>query len=77
LAGVLAFLGEFELDTQDLDTRWKTIESQIEEVIENSGELQVMIDNIRKSKVRGTWQDMKKSIKGEKVIDLTNFLPPR
>ena len=77
LAGVLAFLGGFELDTQDLETRWKTIESQIEEVIENSGELQVMIDNIRKAKVRGTRQNMKKSIKGEKVIDLTNFLPPR
>ena len=77
LAGVLAFLGEFELDTQDLETRWKTIESQIEEVIENSGELQAMIDNIRKAKMRGTWQDLKKSIKGEKVIDLTDFLPPR
>jgi proteasome assembly chaperone (PAC2) family protein len=77
LAGVLAFLGEFELDTQDLETRWKTIESQIEEVIENSGELQAMIDNIRKAKVRGTWQDLKKSVKGEKVIDLTDFLPQR
>ena len=77
LAGVLAFLGEFELDTQDLEARWKTIESQIEEVIENSGELQAMIDNIRKAKMRGTWQDLKKSIKGEKVIDLTDFLPPR
>jgi prefoldin subunit 5 len=73
----LAFLGGFKLDTQDLEARWKTIESQIEEVIENSGELQVMIDNIRKAKVRGTWQDLKKSAKGEKVIDLTDFLPPR
>jgi proteasome assembly chaperone (PAC2) family protein len=77
LAGVLSFLGEFELDTQDLETRWKTIESQIGEVIQNSSELQTMIDNIRKAKVRGTWQDLKKSTKGEKVIDLSDFLPPR
>jgi proteasome assembly chaperone (PAC2) family protein len=77
LAGVLAFLCEFELDTQDIEMRWKTIESQIEEVIENSGELQAMIDNIRKAKVRGTWQDLKKSVKDEKVIDLTDFLLPR
>jgi len=77
LAGVLSFIGEFELDTQDLETRWKTIESQIGEVIENSSELQTMIDNIRKAKVRGTWQDLKKSTKGEKVIDLSDFLPPR
>lgn len=77
LAGVLSFLGEFELDTQDLEKRWKAIESQIEKIIENSSELQTMIDNIRKAKVRGTWQDLKKSAKGEKVIDLTDFLPPR
>jgi UDP-N-acetylglucosamine:LPS N-acetylglucosamine transferase len=73
----LAFLGGFALDTQDLETRWKTIEGQIEEVVENSNELQAMIDNIRKAKVRGTRQNMKKLTKGEKVIDLTNFLPPR
>jgi len=77
LAGVLSFLGEFELDTQDLEMRWKAIESQIGEVIENSSELQAMVDNIRKAKVRGTWQDLKKSTKGEKVIDLSDFLPPR
>jgi len=77
LADVLSFLGEFELDTQDLEMRWKAIESQIGEVIENSSELQAMVDNIRKAKVRGTWQDLKKSTKGEKVIDLSDFLPPR
>ncbi|MEJ2656348.1 MAG: PAC2 family protein [Desulfobacterales bacterium] len=77
LAGVLSFLGGFELDTQDLEARWKSVESQIEKIIENSSELQAMIDNIRKAKVRGTWQNLKKSSKGEKVIDLTDFLPPR
>jgi len=77
LAGVLSFLGEFELDTKDLDMRWKVIESQIGEVIENSSELKAMIENIRKAKVQGTWQDLKKSNKSEKVIDLSDFLPPR
>ncbi len=55
LANVLSFLGEFELDTQDLENRWKALESQIGTLIENSGELQTMIDEIRKAKVRGTW----------------------
>jgi proteasome assembly chaperone (PAC2) family protein len=77
LAAVLAYLGEFDLDTQDLENRWKAIEIQIEEIVKNSGEIQAMIDNIRKAKVRGIWQGMKKSTKGEKVIDLTDFLPPR
>ncbi len=77
LAGVLSFLGEFELDIQDLELQWKGIEIQIEKIIENSSELQVMIDNIRKAKVRGTWQDLKRSTRGEKVIDLADFLPLR
>jgi hypothetical protein len=65
------------MDTQDLETRWEAIETQIGEIAENSSELQTMIDNIRKAKVRGIWQDLRKSTKGEKVIDLTDFLPPR
>jgi proteasome assembly chaperone (PAC2) family protein len=77
LAGVLSFLCKFEMDTQDLETRWEAIETQIGEIAENSSELQTMIDNIRKAKVRGIWQDLRKSTKGEKVIDLTDFLPPR
>ncbi|MBW2490601.1 MAG: PAC2 family protein [Deltaproteobacteria bacterium] len=77
LADVLSFLGEFELDIQDLELQWKGIEIQIEKIIENSSELQVMIDNIRKAKVRGTWQDLKRSTRGEKVIDLADFLPLR
>ncbi|MBW2406170.1 MAG: PAC2 family protein [Deltaproteobacteria bacterium] len=77
LAGVLSFLGEFELDIQDLELQWKGIEIQIEKIIENSSELQVMIDNICKAKVRGTWQDLKRSTRGEKVIDLADFLPLR
>ena len=63
-------------DTQDFETRWKAIISRIGDIIENSGEPQAMIDNIRKAKVRGTWQDLNKSTKSEKVIDLTDLLPP-
>jgi prefoldin subunit 5 len=77
LADVLSFLGGFELDTRDLEERWEALEKQIGLLIENSGELQTMIDEIRKAKVRGTWESMKKSTKGEKVINLTDFLPPR
>ena len=63
-------------DTQDFETRWKAIISRIGDIIENSGEPQAKIDNIRKAKVRGTWQDLNKSTKSEKVIDLTDLLPP-
>lgn len=77
LAKVLAFLGNFELDTKDLSVRWKKLESQIEQIIENNDEVRTVVNELRKAKVRGTWASMKKSIKGEKVINIEDFLPPQ
>lgn len=76
LGGLLASLGQFELDTDDLETRWRALEKQIEDLIENSVELQSMIKELRKAKVKGSWERMKKSAKGDKVIALKDFLPP-
>jgi len=77
LVAVLSSLCQFELDTEDLDFRWKELETQIEALIENSVELQTVINELRNAKVRGTWESMKKATKGEKVINLKDFLPLR
>ncbi|MBU0698263.1 MAG: PAC2 family protein [Proteobacteria bacterium] len=77
LGAVLSSLGNFELDTQDLDARWKALEDQIKTLIENSPELQSVVNELRKAKVRGTWESVKAAAKGEKVINLQDFLPPR
>ena len=75
LGKVLASLGQFELDTKDLDVRWEEREDQIEDIIEKNLELKTIINEIRKAKVRGTWESMKRSNKSEKVINLKDFMP--
>lgn len=75
LGVLLASLGKFELGTKDLETRWQEIERQIEELVESNLELQTVIKELRKAKVRGTWERMKQTTKGEKVINLKDFFP--
>ena len=77
LGALLSFLGQFELHTEDLEASIKELDEQIEKLIENSLEIQDIINEIRRAKVRGSWASMKKSIKGEKVINLKDFLKPR
>ena len=77
LGAVLSFLGQFELDTKDIDARWEEREDHIEDIIEKSLELKTIVNEIRKAKVRGTWNSMKRSTKGEKVINLKDFMPPQ
>jgi uncharacterized protein YdeI (YjbR/CyaY-like superfamily) len=75
---LLSFLGDFELDTEEIDSSWKELNRQIQGLIEKNPELQAMITEIRKAKVRGSWESMKGSIeKGQKVIHLEDFLKPR
>jgi len=77
LGALLSFLGQFELHTEDLEASMKELDEQIEKLIANSLEIQDIINEIRRAKVRGSWASMKKSIKGEKVINLKDFLKPR
>jgi hypothetical protein len=78
LGELLSFLGEFELDIEDLETSWSTIKEKIQELVDKSPELQEIIKELRKAKVRGSWATMKESVrKDEKVINLKDFLDPR
>jgi len=78
LDALLSFLGEFELDIEDLETSWKKINRQIQELIEKNPEFQDVIDKLRKAKIKGSWASIKESVKkDEKVINLKDFLEPR
>ena len=79
--GLLAHLGSllsswcgFELDTQELERTWKDLNKQIQGIIEKNPELQTMINDLRKSKVKGSWEEAKR---GDKVIHLEDFLKPK
>jgi len=51
---------------------------QIENLIENNAELQEVVKELRKAKVRGSAAEMKGAIKSdEKIINIQDFLDPR
>jgi proteasome assembly chaperone (PAC2) family protein len=83
--GVLSYLGRllaeivnFQLDTLDLDTNWETLEEQVNKLIENNSELQSLISNLRKEKVKGSTASLRGTAKSdEKIINLQDFLDPK
>ena len=78
LSALLSDLGEFELNTEELEASWEKLNEQIQILIENSPELESAIHELRKAKVRGSWESMKAALKkGDKVINLADFLDPK
>jgi proteasome assembly chaperone (PAC2) family protein len=78
LGELLASLGGFELDTENLETSWEKLNIQIEKLIENNAELQEVVKELRKAKVRGSAAEMKGAIKSdEKIINIQDFLGPK
>jgi proteasome assembly chaperone (PAC2) family protein len=78
MGNLLSFFGGFELDTQEMETEWKKLNQQIQGLIEKNPELQTMISEIRRAKVRASWTGMKGSVKkGEKVINLNDYINSR
>jgi proteasome assembly chaperone (PAC2) family protein len=74
LASLLSSLGGFELDTQELDSTWKELSKQIQSIIDKNPELQGMINDLRKAKIKGSWDDAKRH---DKVIHLEDFIRPK
>ena len=75
LAKLLSAIGGFECDTSELEAEWHHLNRQIQALIDENQELQNMIAEIRKAKVRSSWVDMKGTVKnGEKVINLTDYI---
>jgi proteasome assembly chaperone (PAC2) family protein len=78
LAKVLAAIGRFTLPTEQLESRWMQLSEQIQQLIDDSPELQKMIGELRKAKVRGTRASMKTAAAGApNVIDIRDFLQPK
>ncbi|MDY6791094.1 MAG: PAC2 family protein [Thermodesulfobacteriota bacterium] len=77
LGKMLSHFGEFTLDTQTLEASWQELDKQIRELVNRNPEVQSIISELRKAKVRGSWESMKGSAKkSDKVINLTDFLKP-
>jgi regulator of replication initiation timing len=75
---MLAAIGGFELNIAELETSWEKLNIQIENLIENNAELQAVVNELRKAKLRGSAAAMKGVIKSdEKIINIQDFLQPR
>lgn len=74
LGSLLASWAGFRLDTQELDRTWKDLSKQIQGIIEKNPELQTMINDLRKSKIKVSWDTARKE---DKVIHLEDFLKPK
>ncbi|MGD2186549.1 MAG: PAC2 family protein [Desulfobacterales bacterium] len=78
LGKLIAALGNFDLNTEDLETSWEKLNLQIEKLIENNAELQAVVNELRKAKVRGLTPEIKGNIKtDQKIINIQDFLQPR
>lgn len=78
LGKLLATLGGFVLNTEDLEASWEKLNLQIEQLIENNAELQAVVNELRKAKVRGSAAEMKGAINtDEKIINIQDFLQPK
>ena len=64
---------DLELNTEDLDDTWRGLNKQIQDIIESNPELQTMVNDLRKAKVKGSWNAAKRH---DKVIHLEDFLKP-
>lgn len=73
LALILSTWGGVDLDTEELDDIWRELNRQIQEIIEKNPELQTMIHDLRKAKVKGSWNA---ATRHDNVIHLEDFLKP-
>jgi proteasome assembly chaperone (PAC2) family protein len=77
LGKLIAQLGNFHLDTEQLDKNWDTLKEQINTLIDGNSELQTLITNLRKEKAKGTTARLNGKVAGgEKIINLQDFLDP-
>ncbi|MBW2064299.1 MAG: PAC2 family protein [Deltaproteobacteria bacterium] len=73
LGSLLADIAGFNFDTEELNATWKNLNRQIQDIIEKNPELQEMINDLRRAKIKGSWGEAKK----DKVIHLEDFMKPR
>jgi hypothetical protein len=74
LVRLLSAICLVEIDPSDIDDRWERMDTQIRQLIQDSPELQQIISDIRKTKVRGSGAGLGKTGADRSVIDIRDFL---
>jgi proteasome assembly chaperone (PAC2) family protein len=75
LARLLAEMGGFQLETLELQSRWNALKIQIKELVAENPKLEGIMDEIRKKKRQGAWQNLNEIGKeNSNVISLQDFI---
>lgn len=77
LARLLADMASFSVSTEVLEGRWSALEIQIQALIAENPKLNGIMDQIRRKKREGAWQNLEQRVKKQgNVINLQDFLDP-
>lgn len=77
LARLLGDVASFSLTTDSLEARWEALDLQIQELISDNPKLEAIIDQIRRKKREGAWQNLGEKKNGQgNVINLRDFIDP-
>ncbi len=75
LARLLTDMGAFTLKTEALEARWEALELQIQQLIAENPKLEGIIEEIRRKKREGAWQNLgKRGDDQSNVINLRDFI---
>ena len=75
---LIAELANFQIDTPDLEAKWRKLKEQINRLIDGNSELQSLISSLRKEKLKGTTTSLKGTLSSDKkIINLKDFLDPK
>jgi proteasome assembly chaperone (PAC2) family protein len=77
LARLLTDMASFSLKTEVLEARWSALDIQIQALIDENPKLDGIMDQIRRKKRQGAWQNLGQGGKKQgNVINLQDFLDP-
>jgi proteasome assembly chaperone (PAC2) family protein len=77
LGELLAFLGNFEINTRSLEENWEKLEIEIREMVEKNPQIKSVVEGLMKQKTRGASVLNQSAGSKEKVINLMDFIDPK
>jgi proteasome assembly chaperone (PAC2) family protein len=74
LGRLLSKIGGFELDTQELSSKWEKMLARFQDLIQKDPNIQEVVRGMRKAKVKGMVAMQNKTINNGNLINLKDFL---
>jgi proteasome assembly chaperone (PAC2) family protein len=74
LGNLLAYLGNFSLDTRSLEESWEKLEAEIQTLLKDNSQLREVVDKLQKTRTKRGRAFRQPIDPGEKIINLKDFL---